>query len=242
MKQNQKFGAPMVRDITSSGFTIVTGAKDEISGIAKYECYINGVKKGESGTGTIEITGLSPKTSYDNIVVKVYNNAGLDEDTVPVSATTKDNLCYTSYCSGGSSYKCTNCNGTGTIARTSHGDWAYSSYAQDSEKTDRNHYCVMHMKFHGVGERFCRTYFVCGTCGAKYYATSCKPKKVTVSEFESYPEEYRIPWHRCFRNMFWANYLCELWWVGRSQNFVRTRVFVCTPILFTLCKYVRNFA
>ena len=114
MKQSQLYGAPTIRSITSSGFTIVAGAQDDISGIAKYEVYINGVKKKESTSGTISITGLSTKTSYDNIIVKVWNNAGLWAETVPTSVTTK-NICYTSYCSGGSSINCSNCTGTGKI-------------------------------------------------------------------------------------------------------------------------------
>lgn len=118
-KQSQRYGTPVVRDITTSSFTIVTGAKDEISGIEKYECYINGVKKGETEeeTGSITISGLTPKTSYDNIVVKVYNNAGIVAETVPVSATTNARICYTSYCSGGSSTTCSTCSGTGKATK-----------------------------------------------------------------------------------------------------------------------------
>lgn len=182
----------MVRDITSSGFTIVTGAKDEISGIAKYECYINGEKKGETEeeTGAITISGLSPKISYDNIVVKVYNNAGLDEDTVPVSATTKDNICYTSYCSGGSSYRCSICNGTGTISSSSHGSWSYNGHATDSTKKEKNDRCALHTTIHGKGNKWSRTFFKCGKCGARYYASACTQYTFSLSEFQTLPSIY----------------------------------------------------
>ena len=60
-----------------------------ISGIAKYECYVNGTKKGESETNTIKVNGLDQNTTYDNITIKVIDNAGNISESLQVSCATK---------------------------------------------------------------------------------------------------------------------------------------------------------
>ena len=168
-KQSQRYGTPVVRDITTSSFTIVTGAKDEISGIEKYECYINGVKKGETEeeTGSITITGLSPKTSYDNIVVKVYNNAGIVAETLPVSITTRD-ICYTSYCSGGSTSNCGTCGGTGKVSGV------HSYYIDESyTRYEKNDYSCNYCGAHDKETNFYYYWIECSACGNRVNIRCC---------------------------------------------------------------------
>ena len=85
-------GTPQTRNHTGKGFIITVGARDTLSGIAKYECYVDGIKRGESETNTIQATGLEPLTIYDNVTVKVYDNAGNVNETLPISITTKEGL------------------------------------------------------------------------------------------------------------------------------------------------------
>ena len=89
-----EIGTAAISDITSDGFTIQAGARDELSGIAKYVCMIGEEEKGnttEAG-GVIEVTGLIPETTYQNVRVRSYDNAGNYKDTFGVTVTTQANI------------------------------------------------------------------------------------------------------------------------------------------------------
>lgn len=61
----------------------------------KLECYVEGKKVGEekienpnSTGGTVRARGLKPLTTYRNVYVRVYDNAGNYRDTYPITGTT----------------------------------------------------------------------------------------------------------------------------------------------------------
>lgn len=80
-----------VREETGTGFTVVVGAEDGISGIAKYEVLLDNNVKGTSTSNAVKATGFQPSRTYDNIVVRVWDNAGNNKD-ITTSATTKEEL------------------------------------------------------------------------------------------------------------------------------------------------------
>lgn len=89
-----EIGTATISDITTDGFTIQAGAKDETSGIAKYVCMIGETEKGSTTNagGLIKVTGLSALTTYSNVYIRAYDHAGNYNDTLPVSATTIEDL------------------------------------------------------------------------------------------------------------------------------------------------------
>ena len=85
-------GAPVVENILERSFRIRVSAGDETSGVARYEYWINGSKHGENNTGVYDAnTGLNPNGTY-SIVVKVYDNAGLSQDSIATPVVTKGEL------------------------------------------------------------------------------------------------------------------------------------------------------
>jgi len=110
----------LVGEAGTTSFKVSVGARDEESGIEKFVCMIGNNEKGqtENTDGVVQVTGLTYKTTYTNVYIRVYNNAGLYSDTLPITVTTKARTCNTSYCSGGSNTVCSSCSGNGTFSRT----------------------------------------------------------------------------------------------------------------------------
>ncbi|MCI8519638.1 MAG: hypothetical protein HFJ51_06275, partial [Clostridia bacterium] len=85
-------GAPVVENILERSFRIRVSAGDETSKVARYEYWINGSKYGENNAGVYDAnTGLNPNGTY-SIVVKVYDNAGLSQDSIATPVVTKGEL------------------------------------------------------------------------------------------------------------------------------------------------------
>ncbi|MCI8620783.1 MAG: fibronectin type III domain-containing protein, partial [Clostridia bacterium] len=83
---------PQISNITETGIKISVSAGDDTSKVAKYEYYLNGSNKGTSTNGQIDITGLTPNTSY-SVTVKVYDNANnVNDKANAVPITTKGQL------------------------------------------------------------------------------------------------------------------------------------------------------
>ena len=90
-----EIGTATITDGTSDGFIIQVGARDEVSGLGKLECYVDDEKVGEteienpnSTGGIVQARGLEPLTTYRNITVRVYDSAGNYRDTYPMTGTT----------------------------------------------------------------------------------------------------------------------------------------------------------
>ena len=78
-------------------------ARDKMSGIARYECYVNGTPNEEASStnGICKITeGIEENGMYE-VKVVVYDNAGLSEETATLPIEMIDG--YASGTAGGSS-------------------------------------------------------------------------------------------------------------------------------------------
>lgn len=85
-----EIGTPVLdsNSITDKEFTISIAAKDKASGIDKYEFYVNGNLFVTKEIGVCNINNLQPDTAYEVYVV-VYDNVGLSEKSMYISAITK---------------------------------------------------------------------------------------------------------------------------------------------------------
>lgn len=78
---------------TATSFLITCGAGDDLSGVWKYDYYVNGVKNNKTDitTGSYTVTGLKANQTYE-IYVRVYDRAGNYKDTMKVPALTTGEL------------------------------------------------------------------------------------------------------------------------------------------------------
>ena len=125
----------------------------------------------ENEDGVIEVTGLSPKTTYTNVYIKVYDNAGLTEVTIPIAVTTKHEICKTTYCEGGSKVTCTACGGNGKQGGGYH---SYSfTKTFNSSQSDSKQYC-WHCNYRHEEHTWHYNQFTCSACAQVVNLMACK--------------------------------------------------------------------
>ena len=150
---------------------------------------------------------------------------------MPVSATTKANICYTSYCSGGSTIKCTSCDGQGKYIKH---DFYYTHFNVSSTETNnRNRYCPVHeiVDTHSEG-RVGQIWFCCTREGTKRFC-------VTSYNRQNYPDVKHA--YAKFPSGCTGRHLCRMWWIGSSTYILLSRSDHCPPLLFTLYKHDSRF-
>ena len=84
-------GEPVISENTKTDkeFTVSIAAKDEGSGIDKYEYYVNGELKETKPNGVCKIDGLKPGTEYEVYVI-VYDKAGNSTKSMTISTITRE--------------------------------------------------------------------------------------------------------------------------------------------------------
>ena len=84
-------GEPIIDNNTKTDkeFTVSIAAKDEGSGIDRYEYYVNGELKATKPNGVCKIDGLTPGTEYEVYVV-VYDKAGNSTKSMAISTITRE--------------------------------------------------------------------------------------------------------------------------------------------------------
>jgi len=117
----------------------------------------------ENTDGVVQVTGLTYKTTYTNVYIKVYDNAGLTEVTLPIVVTTKPEICKTTYCNGGPKVTCASCSGNGKQGGGYHAVYVESRKYSSSNKWDGDH-CYHCGYYHKTGGNWKEFVVRCSFC------------------------------------------------------------------------------